>query len=150
MSTLLEHLEHFLGAIDMWPTLILRLLFQEDQSPQTILILGSYFYGNSIPADVAATFYALCIGRNQYLIRIEMPILFQQWRQDVHAQCQVLYYDMTTDSFMCLHGSACSERREPLPFDVGDVYVPLGFAGIGGRTEEIEGKLLLAAETPTC
>jgi hypothetical protein len=148
MSTLLEHLEGNLRAMDTWPTLILRLLFQADPSPQTILILGSFFYGNSIPEDVAAPFYALCIGRNQNQITISIPILFQQWRKDVHDQWLTLYYDMTTNCFMCLHGSASPERREPLPFHVGDVYEPLGFAGMGGRTPQIDCRLRRAAETP--
>jgi hypothetical protein len=77
-----------------------------------------------------------------------MPVLIHQWLDDINARYQVLYYDMTTECFMCLHGTACPKRREPLPFDVGDVYVPLGFAGMGGRTPPINYRLRLAAETP--
>jgi hypothetical protein len=44
MFTLLGHLEAKLGDIDAWPTLILRMLFVEDPSPRTTLILASFFF----------------------------------------------------------------------------------------------------------
>jgi hypothetical protein len=84
MSTLLGYLEEKLGAIDTWPTLILRMLFVEDPMPRSTSTLAFFFFGNWVPIDVAAPFYALCIGRNQFKIIHIMTILFLKWHQNFH------------------------------------------------------------------
>jgi hypothetical protein len=125
------------------------MLFVEDPSPRTTLILASFFFGNWVTIDVAAPFYALCIGRNHSQIHITMTILFLKWQRDFYTLHQTLYYDMTLGRFMYINGSACHEPREPLPFDLGDMFVPLGFAGLDGRTVAIEDRLRLVGKTST-
>jgi hypothetical protein len=48
---------------------------------------------------------------------------------------------------MYINGNACLERREHPKFDLGDLHIPLEFAGLGDRTETIEGKLRLWNDT---
>jgi hypothetical protein len=60
---------------------------------------------------------------------------------------RILRYDFKR--FMYINGSACHEPRESLPFDLGDSFITLGFAGLGGRTLAIEDKLRLVGETST-
>jgi hypothetical protein len=78
-----------------------------------------------------------------------MTILFQKWQLDFYTLHHAVYYDMTLGRFMYINGSACHETRESLLFDLGDSFIPLGFAGLGGRTVAIEDKLRLVGETST-
>jgi hypothetical protein len=149
MSTLLGHLQEQLGAIDIWPTLILRMLFADDPSPRSITTLASLFFGNRVAFEVAAPFCTLCIGNNHLQIVDIFTILFLKWTRDLHTRRQTLYYDMTLRRFMFVNGLACHEPREPLPIHLSGIPLPLGFAGLGGRTKAIKGKLRLAGDTPT-
>jgi hypothetical protein len=149
MSTLLGYLEGHLGAIDTWPTPILRKLFVEDPTLLSLTTLTSFFFGNRVDFEVAAPFCAFCIGHSHLKIIDIMADLFRGWTEDHHTRHLAVYYDMVLRCFLFVNGSACAEPREPLPIIFGHIPIPLGFAGLGGRTEEIEGKLRLAAETPT-
>jgi hypothetical protein len=75
------------------------------------------------------------------------PISKMDWGSP--HQTPDLYYDMVLRCFLFVNGNACDEPRDPLP--IGFIHIPLprGFAGLGGRAEEIEGNLRLAAETPS-
>jgi hypothetical protein len=150
MSTLLGHLQEKLGAIDTWPTLILRKLFgeEEDLSPGSVAILASFFYGNMIHMNVAVPFCALCIGHGRFWVLEIMTGLFLKWQASVYTPYQTIYYDMVVRRHLFINGSACAETRKPLPFGLCDVPIPLGFECLGGRTEAIEGKLRVAVETP--
>jgi hypothetical protein len=44
---------------------------------------------------------------------------------------------MMLGRLMYMNGNACIERREPLTFDLVDMQMPLGFAGLGGRSKAI-------------
>jgi hypothetical protein len=145
---MLGYLEENLGAIDTWPTLILRKLFVEDPTPVSITTLNTFFFGNRIAFEVAAPFCALCIGHSHLQIVDLMTGQFLRWTGDRHTKHLTVYYDMVLECFMFVNGSACDEPREPLPIDVSHIPLHRGFAGLGGRTEEIEGKLRLAGDSP--
>jgi hypothetical protein len=55
---------------------------------------------------------------------------------------------MMVGRLLYINGNQRLERREPPTFDLGDLQIPLGFAGLGGRNGAIEDKLRLASATP--
>jgi hypothetical protein len=145
--SLLQHLEDRLGRIGTWPTLILHMLFLEEPSPRSTHILASFFYGNWIALDVATKFCALCIGHSPCYIHGIISSLYTAWQHDTSRHL-TLYYDMMAERLMCINGNQCLERREPPTFDLGDLSIPLGFAGLGGRNGTIGDQLRLASATP--
>jgi hypothetical protein len=104
------------------------MLFLEELSPRSITILASFFFGNWITLNVAAPFYALCIGHIHFYIQ-NMTVLYLKWQNDFYNCHQAIYYDVTMERLMYINGSVCHKHREPLTFDLGGMQIPIGFAG---------------------
>jgi hypothetical protein len=59
---LLPFLEDKLGAVALWPSYVLRLLFVETTSLLGVTSLAAFFHGNGIPMNAAISFHLTCHG----------------------------------------------------------------------------------------
>jgi len=57
---LLPFLEACIGAFDLWPSYILKLLFISASTPQNLRTVAAFFYGHDVPLKVATRVYNLC------------------------------------------------------------------------------------------
>jgi hypothetical protein len=57
---LLPFVEERLGAVALWPTYVLRLLFVDGPTLLVVTTLAAFFYGNAIPMNAAVSLYLTC------------------------------------------------------------------------------------------
>lgn len=79
----LSIVERYLGAVETWPTTILRYLFVEEPSERSILEVTKYFYANGVPVDEAALCFTSCNGGRSRYVAATMRGLYNLFRPDI-------------------------------------------------------------------
>ena len=123
------YLEHTLGSVHNWPQDILRYLFLDPPTVQTLSALAA-FYGNHVPFSMASAFFVECFSASRHhldLIRTKF-VVWGELRVDPHLS---EYYDMSRGQVVLLRGAdyldecvVCEESVVPIKIGLGRNIFP--------------------------
>jgi len=126
----LSYLEHTLGSVHNWPQDILRYLFLDPPTVQTLSALAAFFYGNHIPFTMASAFFVECFSASRHhldFIRTKF-VVWGELRDDPHLS---EYYDMKRGQVVLLRGAdysdgcvVCEESAIPIRIGLGRNIFP--------------------------
>jgi hypothetical protein len=90
----IQQIVSILGSFDLWPSFILKLLFVDEYSILHEFIILNFFYGNSVPLDLALSVYTMCHERNYLLSRGHFYVFYtlQNMRITSGCVCQTCAY----------------------------------------------------------
>jgi hypothetical protein len=113
---LLPFLEEKLGAVALWPSYVLRLLFVEATSLLGVTSLAAFFHGNGIPMNAAISFHLTCHGYDDvaFITRI-IQNCYDEWNGPsvVPVQYYILIWKRGYSGLSTARFSQCS-RNSPL------------------------------------
>jgi hypothetical protein len=137
---LLPFLEETLGAIALWPTYVLRLLFVDASSLLGVMSLAAFFYGNAIPMNDAILFYLTCHGYDDVsFITASLNYVYDEWNESSDRPMTVLYFSMQERLYRFVNGPVLPVLEE---------FSNTGFDSNVGRTPEVERRLEMARRCP--
>ena len=79
----LSAVEQYLGAVETWPTVILRYLFIEEPTERSILEVTKHFFSNGVPVDDAALCFTSCNGGRSSAVAATVRWLYTVFRPDI-------------------------------------------------------------------
>jgi hypothetical protein len=125
---LLRFLEEKLGAVALWPTYVLRLLFADEPTLLGISSLAAIFYGNAIPMNAAMSLYLTCHGYNDVAFITRIITECYEWNESSDRPVTVLYFSMEERLYQFVNG----------PFlPVLEEFSTTGFHSNVSRTPEV-------------
>jgi hypothetical protein len=118
-------LEVCVGAIDLWPTYILELLFVKDSAPPNTCRVAAFFYGHDVPLKVASRVYNLC---NQHTASAHViPFVMGGYYSTFYTRCNgrhmAQYYDCRQGKFLWVNGRNLSRLEPVLPSELVAPYL---------------------------
>jgi hypothetical protein len=70
-----------LGAVALWPTYVLRLLFIDGPTLLGMTVLAAFFYGNGIPMNAALSLYLTCHGYDVSFVIQIFQNCYDEWKE---------------------------------------------------------------------
>src|SRR5215510_5306035 len=79
----LSAVERYLGAVETWPTVVLKCMFVEEPCERSILVVTKYFYCNNVPVDEAALCFTACNGGRSRYVAATVRGLYKLFRPNI-------------------------------------------------------------------
>jgi hypothetical protein len=96
--------ESFLGEIDNWPTKIIKFLFLDEPTAETVFEVSPFFYGHGVPLCIGSNFFNLCNEHGGFLVQLTMTVLYSVWNTGEDTSHLAPYYDTRHSKFMWING----------------------------------------------
>jgi hypothetical protein len=137
---LLPFLEEKLGAVALWPSYVLRLLFFEATSLLGVTSLAAFFHGNGIPMNAAISLHLKCHGYYDvaYITHI-IQTCYDEWNGPSVLPVIIIYFNMEERLFRFVNGPVLPVLEE---------FSTTGFNPSILRTPDVDRKLGLARRCP--
>jgi hypothetical protein len=91
---LLPFIEESLGAIALWPTYVLRILFVDVPTLLGVSAVAVFFYGNGIPMNAAISLYLTCNGYTDVSFKTRIiQTCYNEWNETSDRPENVLYFN---------------------------------------------------------
>jgi hypothetical protein len=137
---LLPFIEERLGAVALWPTYVLHLLFIDGPTLLCITALAAFFYGNGIPINAAMSLYLTCHGYNDVSFVIQVfQHCYDEWKESPDRPVTFIYFNTEERLYRFVNGPVLEMLEE---------FAPIGFDSHVERTPEVEEKLETARRCP--
>ena len=116
---LLGTIEVRIGLIERWPRDILRLLFCSTQTKLNIKTVSAFFYGNTVPVELAYQLYEACGEMTRTGVKRDVCEMYE-WFTTADDGCGVYlaaYYDLHKRVTLYINGPKMDqeERVDPRP-----------------------------------
>jgi len=116
----LSVVEQRLGAVTTWPTYMLKNVFVEDPTRQSVREVAGFMYGNGVPHRIATRCFQLCNGGRLAEIECGMFEWFYVWNRSPHKVHMEEYWSVELKAWAWLNGSALDRGPERV---VGSVEI---------------------------
>jgi hypothetical protein len=128
-----------LGAVALWPTYVLRLLFVDGPTLLGVTSLATFFYGNAIPMNAAMSFYLTCRGYDVSFITRVIQNCYDEWNESSDRTVTVLYFNTQERLYRFVNGPVVPVLEE---------FSPMGFDSNVSRTPDVEQALEAVRRCP--
>ena len=107
--------EHRLGAIEIWPSYIIRYLFLN--CPRSLIIekMTAFFYGNGITLSLAIRLYQICNDKYASPVANTMSNLYLKWQRNIFKPHMFHFYDIQHQQFLWINGSYLNQTETVEP-----------------------------------
>jgi hypothetical protein len=136
---LLPFIEERLGAIALWPTYVLRILFVDGPTLLGVSSVAAFFYGNGIPMNAAISLYLTCSGYNVSFKTHIIQTCYDEWNETSGRPVNVIYFNTEERLYRFVHGPVLPVLKE---------FSPMGFDSYVRRTPAVEVKIAAAQRGP--
>ena len=115
---LLDAMIQHLGEINSWPSYILQHLFIDNPSPtrpKKLKRVMAFFFGNSVPLELAYEFYNACNGRHSRFVVEQSTEWYRDWRESRYKRHMYEYYSIIFKKVLYINGSLWNQHEPVLP-----------------------------------
>jgi hypothetical protein len=109
----LSLVEERVGAVETWPSYIIRHMFMDEPNARTVKSLAGFLYGNEVDLESAIKCVNACNGVNRGYVSREMHAWYYTWQLNSDSRHMAEHYNTLIKCNVWINGREHDQLEVP-------------------------------------